>query len=191
MTVDPSSALRSCTVVYLTSSRPHLGQVSRTVLSVCKLCFSTACTLDCSFCLKKDGKSDGFVCVTIVLDPVSAQRKVRKAAQECFGWSKQTPILLATAFAAQNISLSTLGRRQQVSAIGAENEGPNCCHFCVASIVWLDRDCDKSRTEIGEAIIGRSGNCDRKFKVDPWNGKTDKARRRIVVRGTITDWLRG
>jgi hypothetical protein len=74
MTVEPSSAPRSCTVVYLTSSRPHLGHVSKAVLSVCTLCFSTAWTLDCNFCLKNEGKSEGFVCATVTLEPVSAQR---------------------------------------------------------------------------------------------------------------------
>lgn len=127
MTVEPSSALRSCTVVYLTSSRPHFGQVSRTVLSVWILCFSTACTLDCSFCLRKDGKSEGFVFVKMVFEPVSTP-----SSQELLSGDprtyRRTFVFSAAAFAAQDISFGPLGRRKEVSTVSAEHQRTNCRH---------------------------------------------------------------
>lgn len=69
--VEPSSALRNCTLVYLTSVRPHLEQVSCAVLSVWMVCLCTFLTLDWSFCLRNEGKSEGLLLVTVVFEPVS------------------------------------------------------------------------------------------------------------------------
>lgn len=71
--VEPSSALRSCTLVYLTSVRPHLEQVSCAMLSVWMVCLCTLLTLDWSFCLRNEGKSVGLLLVTIVFEPVSGR----------------------------------------------------------------------------------------------------------------------
>ncbi|GJD00712.1 hypothetical protein ColKHC_09537 [Colletotrichum higginsianum] len=78
--VLPSSALRSCTAVKRTSSLPHLGHVSLIVASVFTLALSTAWTLDCSFCRNWDGKSEGFVWVTIVLEPFGVRATNTPAA---------------------------------------------------------------------------------------------------------------
>lgn len=46
---------------------PHLGQsVLASIFSVCTLCLSTVWTIE-SFCRKREGKSEGFVVVVIVL----------------------------------------------------------------------------------------------------------------------------
>lgn len=52
---------------------PHLGQsVLASIFSVCTLCLSTVWTIE-SFCRKREGKSEGFVVVVIVLGGWSGQ----------------------------------------------------------------------------------------------------------------------
>lgn len=169
MTVEPSSALRSCTVVYLTSSRPHLGHFSCAVLSVCRLCFSTACTLDCSFCLRKDGKSEGFVCVTVTLEPVSAstREKCRQKDNQSAAWEANLPLFSAPQHSQRNTFLCVplvAGRRLPQSV--QKTRVP------IAAIVfrWVkfaqtdfgERKMDEEgrtnlETKIGLAVIGSNG----------------------------------
>jgi hypothetical protein len=64
--VDPSSAPRSCSSVYLTSVRPHFSQRASVVASSCTMLRSSALTLDWSFCRSAEGKSRGCVRDSIV-----------------------------------------------------------------------------------------------------------------------------
>ena len=139
MSVDPSSAPRSCTLVYLTSSRPQLGHRSCAVLPVCSLCFSTRCTVDCNFCRRAEGKSEGFDFVTITFDPVSIGKQ--ESHPSAIAWREQENLRFlclsqtfvpgTAAFTVQRILFCAFCGRKQIAAIGAEDERSNRSHFHV------------------------------------------------------------
>lgn len=172
MTVEPSSAPRNCTLVYVTSSRPQTGHFSLAAALVWILCFSTACTLDWSFCLRKDGKSDGLVCVTIVLEPVS----VAQGQKSC---SNILLLMLATnpCFPHHSIRseahfalyLWLLARDCRSRCRKREIQSQTCC---LCEVIYLAGGClDGERLNI---LQSQKWPCHHrpKLKTGPWAGKS-------------------
>jgi hypothetical protein len=139
--VEPSSALRSCASEYRIPFLPHLGHsIFESTRSVCTLCFSTTCTVESS-CRSGEGKSVGFVLVTIVLEEVSGLCSVCRPAQlsavSCF---PLTLIVCAAAIASQGMPLVPRRFCQQIAAVRTEDQRSNGGHdvdFPVVFNEWL------------------------------------------------------
>lgn len=125
--VEPSSALRSCTAEKRTSSLPHLGHVWSVRASVFTSCRWTVCTED-SFWRRKEGKSEGFDFVMMVLEAESGPMVSGRSASD-LSMVSLALVLSTAAFALQDVLGTALGRRQEVSAVIAENQGSNGGHF--------------------------------------------------------------
>ncbi len=88
-----------------------------------------AWTLDCSFCLRNEGKSDGFDCVTVAFAPVSVVNRIVRRLLLLNTERERTLVFGIAALAFQHISICAFGRRQKIAAVGTKNEGADCCHY--------------------------------------------------------------
>src|SRR5271168_4050133 len=123
--VLPSSALLNCTAVYLTSILPHSGHVIWMTASFCISLRSTVWIADL-FCLRSEGKEEAFVVVVIVSEAVSTtyqdlpQMPVRMIL---------TFVLCSTTPTYQNGVLISSRIIEEIAAVCAEDERPNCRHL--------------------------------------------------------------
>ena len=146
---------------------------------------STDCTLDCSFCLRKEGKSEGLDCVTIVFEPVSVRNVSNASARRALMDRVPTLVPSAAALAFQQVFFCALGCGKQVPAVSAEDQGPDCGHGCVmrvsgaggspnreavkrVEIIWLGLQAGRS----GSGIVETAG-ASRCWVLRTWHGKTE------------------
>lgn len=129
--VLPSSALRNWTAANVISVPPHFSQVSVLVAASVRILWrSTVWTVD-SFCRSSEGKSDGFVCVTISLKTVSRSLFCQQSQelQRCDFLRTLTLVLFAAGFASEDVLLVAFRCGQKITAAGTEYQGADHTHF--------------------------------------------------------------